>query len=61
MLFVKAAHEGHARDSLFCCVKFWITCMINTCHFEGTRELVAHKHQVAFELYRKPSNNNMVL
>ena len=44
MLFVKAAHEGHARDSLFYCVKFWITCMKNTCHFEGTRELVARKH-----------------
>ena len=49
----------------FCCVQFWITRTINTCDFEGTRELAAREYQVAFELYRKwymyQQPNNMYL
>ena len=51
MLLVKGAHKGHAHDShllLRAILDYWHK---NARDFEGTRELVAHKHQVAFELY----------
>ena len=45
--------KGLSMTVTFCCVKFRITRTKNTCDFEGTCELVAHEHQVAFELYRR--------
>ena len=46
------ARKGHARDSHFLLRAILDYPHKNACDFEGTRELVALKHQVAFELYR---------
>ena len=52
MLLVKGAHKGHARDSHLLLHTILDYPHKNACDFEGTRELVTHEHQVAFELYR---------
>ena len=52
MLLVKGARKGHARDSHFLLHAILDYLHKNVCDFEGTRKLVTHEHQVAFELYR---------
>ena len=52
MLLVKGARKGHTCDSHLLLRAILDYPHKNACDFEGTRELVAHEHQVAFELYR---------
>ena len=52
MLLVKGTRKEHAHDSHFLLRAILDYRHKNVCDFEGTCELVACEHQVAFELYR---------
>ena len=48
MLLIKGARKGHAHDSHLLLHAVLDYPHKNACDFEGTRELVAREHQVAF-------------
>ena len=51
MLLVKSACEGNTHDSHFLPRAILDYPHKNVRHFKGTQDLVAHEHEVAFELY----------